>query len=38
MDHEEIAEAAVQRCFQEKVIWKYAANLLENTHVKKLFQ
>ena len=25
------AEAAVQRCSQEKAFWKYVANLLENT-------
>ena len=27
-------EAAVQRYFQEKVFWKYAANLQENIHAK----
>ena len=27
-------EAALQRCFYEKVFWKYAANLQENTHAK----
>ena len=25
-------EAALQRCFYEKVFWKYAVNLQENTH------
>ena len=25
-------ETATQRCCQEKVFWKYAANLQENTH------
>ena len=32
------AEAATQRCFLEKVFWKYTANLQENTHaeVRKL--
>ena len=27
-------EAAVQRCSQEKVFWKYAANLQENAHTE----
>ena len=27
-----ITEAAIQRCSVEKVFWKYAANLQENTH------
>ena len=31
-------EAAVQRCFLEKVFWKYAANLQQNTHVEVQFQ
>ena len=31
-----VAEAAVQRCFYEKVFWKYARNLQENTHAKQL--
>ena len=31
-------EAAVSRCFYEKVFWKYASNLQENTHVKTWFQ
>ena len=29
------SEAAVQRCSYEKVFWKYAANLQENTHAFK---
>ena len=32
------SEAAVQRCSSEKVFWKYAANLQENTHAKVWFQ
>ena len=31
-------EVAVQRCSYEKVFWKYAANLEENTHAKVRFQ
>ena len=31
-------EAAIQRCSEEKVFWKYAANLQENTHAKVWFQ
>ena len=27
-------EAVIQSCFQEKLFWKYAANLKENAHVK----
>ena len=27
-------EAAIQRWSQEKVFWKYAANLQENTHAE----
>ena len=27
----EVTEAALQRCSQEKVLWKYKANLQENT-------
>ena len=34
----ESAEAATQRCSQEKVFWKYAANLQENTHAELWFQ
>ena len=29
------SEAALQRCPQRKVLWKYAANLQENTHADK---
>ena len=32
------SEAAVQRCSLEKVFWKYAANLQENTHAEVWFQ
>ena len=28
------SEAAVQRCYQKKLFWKYAANLHENTHAE----
>ena len=31
------SEAAVQRCFYEKVFWKYTANLQENTHATVQF-
>ena len=31
-------EAAVQRCSEEKMFWKYAAILQENTHVEVWFQ
>ena len=31
-------EAATQRCSWEKVFWKYAANLQENTHAEVRFQ
>ena len=27
-----LKEASLQRCSQEKVYWKYTANLQENTH------
>ena len=27
-------EAALQMCFQEKVFWKYAVNLQQNTHAE----
>ena len=30
----ENTEAVVQRCSYEKVFWKYAANLQENTHAE----
>ena len=29
---------AVQRCSEEKLFWKYAANLQENTHAEVWFQ
>ena len=29
-----MTEAAIQRCSIEKMFWKYAANLQENTHPK----
>ena len=32
------AEATIQRCSQENLFWKYAANLQENTHAKVSFQ
>ena len=32
-----LSEASLQRCFLEKVFWKYAANLQENTHAKVRF-
>ena len=32
------SEAATQRCSWEKVFWKYAANLQENTHAEVRFQ
>ena len=31
-------ETAIQRCSWEKVFWKYAANLQENTHAEVRFQ
>ena len=31
-------EAANERCSLEKVFWKYAANLQENTYVEVRFQ
>ena len=33
-----ITEAAVQRCSLEKVLWKYASNLQENTHAEVRLQ
>ena len=33
-----ISEAAAQMCSQEKVFWKYAANLQENTHAEVWYQ
>ena len=32
------SEAGVQGCSLEKVFWKYAANLQENTHAEVRFQ
>ena len=32
------SEVATQRCSQEKVFWKYEANLQENTRAKVRFQ
>ena len=31
------SEAALQRSFQEKLFWKYAADLQENTHAEDCF-
>ena len=31
-------QAAVQKCFQEKVFWKYVANLQENSHAEVWFK
>ena len=31
------SEAATQRCSEEKVFWKYAGNLQENTHAEVRF-
>ena len=33
-----ISEITLQRCSYEKVFWKYAANLLENTDAEVWFQ
>ena len=35
---EDCSEAAIQRCSWEKVFWKYAANLKENTRAEVRFQ
>ena len=32
------SEAAVRGCSEEKVFWKYAANLQENTHAEVRFK
>ena len=32
------SEAATQRCSEEKVFWKYSANLQKNTHAEVWFQ
>ena len=34
----DISDAAHQRCSKEKLFWKYAANLQENTHAGVWFQ
>ena len=34
----EVPEAGIQRCSYEKVFWKYAVYLQENTHAKVWFQ
>ena len=31
-----VSEAALQTCSLEKVFWKYAANLQENTHAERV--
>ena len=31
-------EAALRKCLYKQVFWKYAANLLENTHAEARFQ
>ena len=33
-----ISEATIQRCSFEKVLWKYATNLQENTHAEVQLQ
>ena len=33
-----VTEAALHKCSWEKVFWKYAANLQENTHTEVRFQ
>ena len=33
-----MSEAALHRCSQEKVSWKYAANLQESTNAEMWFQ
>ena len=33
-----VTEAATQGCSWEKVFWKYAVNLQENTHAEVQFQ
>ena len=38
MKQRQQSEAAAQRGSSEKVFWKYAANLQENTHVEVWFQ
>ena len=34
----QITEADTQRCSLEKVFWKYAANLQENTHAEVRYE
>ena len=34
----EVPEATIQRCSYEKVFWKYAVSLQENTHAEVRFQ
>ena len=34
----QISEAALKRCSQEKMFWKYAVNLQENTDAEMRFQ
>ena len=36
--NEQISQAAIQRYSQEKVLWKYVANLQESTHAEVRFQ
>ena len=33
-----ISEAAIQMCLKERVFWKYAVNLEENTYAELRFQ
>ena len=33
-----LSEIAIHRCFYEKVVWKYAANLQEKAHAEMRFQ
>ena len=35
--NEQISQAAIQRYSQEKVLWKYVANLQESTHAEVHF-
>ena len=37
-DFQIFSEAAVQRCFEKKVFWKYAAYLQENIQAEVRFQ
>ena len=38
LSREDWTEADVQRCFYEKMFWKYAVNLQENAHAEVWFQ